>query len=113
MNENKLPHDSKSTLEIHGGYLGKGSSPGARAKANARRNAQARKPNSGSSLIPSTNGYVPQHTYYHYHKSDPPLSCKTRMKASNGPFQGDGGNDQLPSENPKFDSSNYKDGPNL
>lgn len=108
--QNQPPEVLKSALEIRSGDLGKGSSPGSRAKADARRNAL--KYNSGSSLIPGANGFVPQHTYGQYHKLDRPLSCKTGVKVSDGPFQGDGGNDLPPPENPKFDSSHYKGGPN-
>jgi hypothetical protein len=110
--QNQPPEALKSALEIRSGDLGKGSSPGSRAKADARRNAQAGKFSSGSSIIPGANGFLPQHTYCQYHKLDLPLSCKTGVKVSDGPFQGDGGNDQPPPENPKFDSSHYKGGPN-
>ena len=107
------PHEAlKSTLEICCGDLGKLSSLGSRAKADARRNAQAGKYSSKSSVIPGANAFVPQHTYCQYHKLDRPLSCKTGVKVSDGLFQGDGGNDQPPPENPKFDSSDYKGGPN-
>lgn len=102
----------KPALEIRSGDLGKGSSPGSRAKADARRNAQVGKHYSGNSLIPGANGFVPQHTYCQSHKLDPPLSYKRGVKLSDGPFQGDGGNDQPPPESPKFDSSHYKSGPN-
>ena len=55
------PHEAlKSTLEIHCGDLGKLSSPGSRAKADARRNAQAGKYSSKSSVIPGANAFVPQ-----------------------------------------------------
>lgn len=50
--------------------------------------------------------------YCQYHKLDPPLSCKTGMKVSDGPFQGDDRNDQAPPENPNFDFSQYRNGPN-
>lgn len=79
-------------------------------KADARRNAQAGKYRSGSSFIPGANGFVPQQPYCHYHENAP-LSCKPTVKVSDGPFQGDSGNDQPPPENPKFDSSHYKGGP--
>ena len=66
---------------------------------------------SGNSLIPGTNGLLPQHTYCQYHKLDRPFSCKTGVKVSDGPFQNDGGNDRPPPENPQFDPSQYKGGP--
>jgi hypothetical protein len=43
-------------------------------------------------IIQGANGFVPQQTYCHYHKSDPPLFCKTSVKVSDSPFQGDGDN---------------------
>ena len=39
------------------------------------------------------------------------MSCKPRVKAANGPFQGNGGNNQPPPENGNFDASQYKGGP--
>ena len=66
---------------------------------------------SGNSLIPGTNGLLPQHTYCQYHKLDRPFSCKTGVKVSDDPFQNDGGNDRPPPENPQFDPSQYKGGP--
>ena len=101
---------SKSALEIRSGDLDK-IGPGSRAKADARRNAQARKFSSGSTLIPGADGFVPRNTYCRYHENEP-LLWKTGVKVSDAPFQGDGGNDQPPPENPKFDSSHYKGGPN-
>lgn len=101
--QNQTSEASKSALGIQGGDLGK-SGPGPRAKAHARRNAQAGKHYSGSSLIPGANGFVPQHTY-------PSLSCKPRVKLAYDPFQGDGDNNQPPPENGNFDASKYKGGP--
>ena len=83
--------------------------PGARAKADALRNAQSEKSGSGSSIIPGANGFVPQSTYCHYHKSEP--SCKTNVKVLDDPFQNDGGDTQPPPENPQFDRTKYKGGP--
>lgn len=98
----------KSALGTRGGELGK-SGPGTRAKADARRNFKAK--GSGSIIIPAVGGFVPQNSYCQYHKSDPPLSCKSSVKVSNSPFQGDGDNNQPPPENDQFDSSSYKGGP--
>lgn len=105
--QNQLPEALKSALEIRSGDLGKGSSPGARAKADARRNVS-----SGSTIIPGAHGFVPQTTYRRcrYHENSP-LSCKTGVKISDGPFQGDGGNDQPPPESSQFDASKYRGGP--
>ena len=85
---------------------------GSRAKGDACRNARARKYSSKSSVIPGANAFVSKHTYCQYHKLDRPLASKTSVKVSDGLFQGDGGNDQPPPENPEFDSSHYKGGPN-
>ena len=96
--QNKPSEALKSALEIRGGDLGKGSSPGSRAKADARRNAKAGKYSSGSTVIPGADALVPQNTYCHYHQNAP-LSCKPRVKLADGPFQGDGDNNQPPPEN--------------
>ena len=109
--QNQTPEALKSALEIRSGDLGKGSSPGSRAKADARRNARAGKFSSGIVIIPGANGFIPQQTYCHYHENAP-LSCKPRVKVPYGPFQGDGGNNQPPPEDGKFDASEYKGGPN-
>ena len=101
----------KSALEIRSGDLGKGSSPGSRAKADARRNAQAGKFSSGSTIIPGADGFVPQNTYCGYHENAP-LSCKPKVKVSDSPFQDNGGDNQPPPENGNFDASQYKGGPN-
>lgn len=106
----QISEGSKSALIIRSGDLGKGSNPGARAKADARRNAQAGKFSSGSSIIPGANGFVPQQPYCRYHENAP-LSCKPKVKVSDGPFQGDGDNNQPPPEDGKFDTSQYKGGP--
>ena len=107
----RISEDSKSELEIRGGELGK-SGPGPRAKADARRNAQAGKFSSSSTLIPGANGFVPPTGYTHFHKNSP-LSCKPRAKPLNSLFQDDGNDDnQPPSENGDFDASQYKGGPN-
>ena len=99
----------KSALEVRCGDLGK-SGPGARAKADARRNVKAGKFSSGSTIIPGANGFVPQSSYCRYHENAP-LSCKPRVKVSDGPFQGDGDNNQPPPEDGNFDASQYKGGP--
>ena len=107
--QNKPSEALKSALEIRGGDLGKGSSPGSRAKADARRNAKAGKYSSGSTVIPGADALVPQNTYCHYHQNAP-LSCKPRVKLADGPFQGDGDNNQPPPENGNFDANQYKGG---
>ena len=110
-NQQNQPSEAlKSALKIRSGDSSK-TGPGARAKADARRNAKAGKYSSGSTIILGADGFVPQNTYCRYHENAP-LSCKTGVKVSDGPFQGNGGNDQPPPENPKFDSSHYKGGPN-
>ena len=99
-------------LKLRGGDFSK-TGPGARAKAAARQNAKARR--SGSVIIPGADGFVPQNTYSHSrYYENAPLTCKPTAKLVDGPgpFQGDGGNDQPPPENPQFDSSHYKGGPN-
>lgn len=107
--QNKPSEALKSTLEIRSGDLGKGSSPGSRAKADARRNAKAGKYSSGSTIIPGADALVPQNTYCRYHQNAP-LFCKPRVKLADGPFQGDGDNNQPPPENGNFDASKYKGG---
>lgn len=97
---------SKSALIIRSGDLGK-SGPGARAKADVRRNAKAGKFSSGSTVIPGANGFVPQQTYCRYHENAP-LSCKPTVKVTDGPFQGNGDNNSPPPEDGKFDASQYK-----
>jgi hypothetical protein len=97
----------KSALETRCGDLGK-SGPGARAKADARKNSKAK--GLGRTIISGVNGFLPQNPYCQYHKSDSPLSCKSSVKVSNSPFQGDGNNS--PPEDGQFDMSQYKGGPN-
>ena len=104
-----ISEGSKSALIIRSGDLGK-SGPGARAKADARRNAKAGKFSSGSTVIPGANGFVPQQTYCRYHENAP-LSCKPTVKVTDGPFQGNGDNNSPPPEDGKFDASQYKCGP--
>ena len=106
----QISEGSKSALIIRSGDLGK-SGPGPRAKADALRNAKAGKFSSGSTIIPGANGFVPQQTYCRYHENAP-LSCRLTVKVSDGPFQGDGDNNQPPPEDGKFDASQYKGGPN-
>ena len=108
--QNQTSEASKSALEVRCGDFRK-SGAGGRAKADARRNARARKYSSGSTLIPGADALVPQNTYCRYHQNAP-LSCKPRVKLADGPFQGDGDNNQPPPENGNFDSSQYKGGPN-
>ena len=83
--QNKPSEALKSALEIRGGDLGKGSSPGSRAKADARRNAKAGKYSSGSNIIPGADALVPRNTYCCYHPNAP-LSCKPRVKLANDSF---------------------------
>ena len=110
-NQQNQPSEAlKSALEIRSGDLGKGSSPGSRAKADARRNAQAGKFSSGSTIIPGADGFVPQTTYCRYHENAP-LSCKPTVKGTDGPFQDNGGDNQPPPESSQFDASKYKGGP--
>ena len=80
----QISEGSKSALIIRSGDLGK-SGPGARAKSDARRNAKAGKFSSGSTVIPGANGFVPQQTYCRYHENAP-LSCKPKVKVSDGLF---------------------------
>ena len=109
-NQQNQPSEAlKSALEIRSGDLGKGSSPGSRAKADAHRNAQAGKFSSGSTLIPGADGFVPQTTYCRYHENAP-LSCKQKVKVSDSPFQDNGGDNQPPPESSQFDASKYKGG---
>ena len=105
----QISEGSKSALEVRCGDFRK-SGPGARAKADARRNAKAGKFSSGSTIIPGGDALVPQNTYCRYHQNAP-LSCKPRVKLADGPFQGDGDNNQPPPENGNFDASKYKGGP--
>lgn len=104
----RISEGSKSALGIRSGAIGK-SGPGPRAKADARRNAKAGKYSSVSTIIPGADALVPQNTYCRYHQNAP-LSCKTRVKLADGPFQGDGDNNQPPPENGNFDESQYKGG---
>ena len=97
-NQQNQPFEAlKSALEIRSGDLGKGSSPGSRAKADARRNAQAGKFSSGSTIIPGADGFVPQNTFCRYHENAL-LSCKLKVKVSDSPFQDNGGDNQPPPE---------------
>ena len=105
----QISEGSKSALIIRSGDLGK-SGPGARAKADAGRNAKAGKFSSGSTIIPGANGFVPQQTYCRYHENAP-LSCKPRVKVLDGPFQDDGNNP--PPEDSQFDASQYNLSTNL
>lgn len=100
----------KSALETRGGedrFWKFG--PGSKARGAARGNGRKAR---NSSIF--ANAFVPQQTYCQYHKSDPPLSCKQMNKLSDSPFQGNGdngNNHQPPSEDGKFDASQYKSGP--
>lgn len=62
----EISEGSKSALKIRSGEFSK-SGPGARAKADARRNAKDGKFSSGSTIIQGANGFVPQSTYCRYH----------------------------------------------
>lgn len=86
--QNQTSEALKYALEVRCGDFRK-SGPGARAKADARRNAKAGKYSSGSTIIPGTDALIPQNTYCRYHQNAP-LSCKSRVKLADGPFQGDG-----------------------
>jgi hypothetical protein len=97
----------KLALKVRSSDLGK-AGPGARAKADARRHFKAK--GSGSSIIPGVYGFVPQNTYCLYHKSDPPLSCKSSVKVSKSPSQGNG-NNPPPGDGSNFDVSQHKGGP--
>ena len=68
-------------LKISGGDQSK-FGPGARAKADARRNAKS----SGSFLIPGADGFVPSRNYRPYQK---PLSARRPGKIRKGPFNPD------------------------
>lgn len=115
-NTSYFPLQNKSSIEkiiqiSPGGDIPSKSGPGARAKANARRNARAGKFSSGSSLIPGADGFVPKNPYSPYQKYDLG-SCKPIVKVAPNPFFNDGSNgnnNQPPPEN--FDSSKYKGGP--
>jgi len=110
-NQQNQPSEAlKPALEIRNGDLGKGSSPGSRAKADARRNAKAGKFSPGSTIIPGADGFVPKSTYCGYH-GNAPLSCKPKVKVSDSPFQNNGGDNQPPPESSQFDASKYKGGP--
>lgn len=106
---NQSSETLKLVLKIRNGDLGKGSSPGARAKAYARRNMKAGKYSSGSTLIPGASAFVPKIIYCRYHQNAP-LSCKPKVKLAKGPFQGDGDNNFPPPGN--FDASQYQGEPN-
>ena len=95
----------KSTLEIRSGELGKGSSPGSQAVNDAHRNFKARK-----TIIPVAENFTPKCNYCQYHKLNSPLFCKTNVKFSTSAFENNE-NHQRPA-NSKFDSSNFKGGPN-
>jgi len=98
------------TLGLPRGGEWQKSGPGSRAKADARRNAQAGKFSSGSTIIPGADGFVPQSTYCRYHENAP-LSCKPKVEVSDSPFQDNGGDNQPPPEDSQFDASKYKGGP--
>ena len=106
----RISEGSKYALGIRSGdHLGK-TGPGPRAKADASRNVKAGKYSSGSTIIPGADALVPQNTYCRSHQNAP-LSCNARVKLADGPFQGDGDNNQPPPENGNFDASKYKGGP--
>ena len=67
-------------LKISGGDQSK-FGPGARAKADARRNSKG----SGSFLIPGADGFVPSRNYRPYQK---PLSCRNNVKINQEQFSG-------------------------
>ena len=78
-NQQNQPSEAlKSALEIRSGELGKGSSPGARAKADARRNFNK---GSGSSIIPGASGYTPQQIYRIYKESGRLPAPQTKIEA--------------------------------
>ena len=105
----RISEGSKSALGIRSGALDK-CGPGARAKADARRNAKAGKYSSGSTIIPGADAFGTRNRYGPYHQNAP-LSCKPRVKLADSPFQGDGDNNQPPPENGSFDASKYNGGP--
>ena len=110
--QNEIPDYLKQAIQLRSGDLDLGKwkfGPGPRAKSDAIRNFKA-KPSSRS-IIQGVNGFVPQNTYCRYHENAP-LSCKPKVKLSDSPFQDNGDDNQPPPENPQFDSSQYKGGPN-
>nr|YP_003734626.1 hypothetical protein KrfoC_p116 [Kryptoperidinium foliaceum]ADI40411.1 hypothetical protein [Kryptoperidinium foliaceum] len=75
--QNQTSEALKSILETRCGDLGK-SGPGARAKADARRNFNK---GSGSIIIPGASGYTPQHHYRIYKESGRLPAPQTRIEA--------------------------------
>lgn len=75
-----VPEDSQLLLTLglpRGGEWQPKFGPGARAKADARRNAKG----SGSSIIPGASGYTPQHTYRIYKESGRLPAPQTKIEA--------------------------------
>ena len=113
-NQQTEAEGSELAFKVRAVKLGKGSSPGARAKANARANFKAGKFSSGSTIIPGADGFVrqsqSQNPFFCRYQENAPLACKPRVKAT-GAFQGNG-NNPPPPENSQFGASHYKGGPN-
>ena len=103
-----ISEGSKSTLETRGGDEGFWKfGPGSKARGTAKGNGGKTR---NSSIF--ADGFVPQQTYCHYHKSDPPVSCKTILKTSDNLFQGNGNNPPPEdASNSNCDLSKYKGGP--
>jgi len=93
----EICESSKSALKIRSGELSK-NGPGARARADARRNSKAGKYTSSTIIIPGVSGYTPQHVYPLYHeeggKFRKPLS---RIEATAPNF-----NDEVPPSAPRI-----------
>ena len=104
----RISESSKSALEIRRGderFWKFG--PGSKARGAARGNGRKAR---NSSIF--ADGFVPQQTYCHYQKSDPPVSCKTILKTSDNLFQGNGNNPPPEdASNSNCDLSKYKGGP--
>jgi len=109
INNQQICEASKYALRIRSGDLNK-SGPGVRAKADARRNAGGTKSNSGSSIIPGADAFIPHNNYCLYHENKF-LSCRTKVKGTSGPSPDDGSTNPPPPENGNFDASKYKGGP--
>lgn len=76
----QISEGSKSALEVRCGDSRK-SGPGARAKADCRRNMKAGKFSSGSTLISGASGYTPQHIYRIYKESGILPAPQSRIEA--------------------------------
>lgn len=108
----KISEGSESALAVRSGDQTK-FGPGARAKADAAKNAEGGKVRSGSGILSGVDGFVtPSQGYCHYRRNLPnvPESCR-RATTPDSPFGPVNPHNDPSGDTGSFDSSQYKGGP--